>query len=81
MKPAFPGLEGGGFGASDFLTASYTRFVLHHAPAALLRRSTRGFLLRVETWVEDGEMAAAEARCADFLAKILAAAQERLKDN
>ena len=64
------------YGAPGFLGAVYTSFFLHHAPRALVRSSTAGFLLRVESFVGASGAAAAEARCADFVAKVLPSCQE-----
>ena len=45
---------------------------MHHAPSALLRQPIEGFLLRVEAYVgADGDQAAAEALCAEFLTALL----------
>jgi hypothetical protein len=71
------------YGAPGLRTATYfswspwlTSFFWYHAPRALLRRGTPGFLVRVETFAEgEGGMAAAEQRCRDFLTKILPAAE------
>lgn len=52
------------YGARGLRTGSYSEFVLHHLPRAVLRRSSPGFLLRVEAWADDGD---AEARCRSFL--------------
>lgn len=52
----------------DFVSGSYADFVWHHAPRALLRASLSGCLVRAETWIAGGDVAAAEARCADVLA-------------
>ena len=51
----------------DFVSGSYADFVWHHAPRALLRASLSGCLVRAETWIDDGDIAAAEARCAEVL--------------
>lgn len=67
------------YGSADLTTASYLRFFLHHAPGALLRRSTSGFLLRVETWVEKGDRASADARCREFLGALLPVARELVR--
>jgi EpsI family protein len=67
------------FVARDLVTARYGTFFLHHAPRALLRRATAGCLLRVEAWV-DGDVAAAEARLAAFLAELLTGAERILAD-
>lgn len=67
------------FGARGFVTDSYTSFFLHHAPLALLRRSTSGYLLRVETWVEPDGVAAAEQRCKALLRALIPAAEGLLR--
>ncbi|MEZ5989677.1 MAG: exosortase/archaeosortase family protein [Planctomycetota bacterium] len=59
------------YGGRDFRTPRYTTFVLANLPAALLRRDTRGYLLRVDLEVGDLERAAAEALLAAFLAEML----------
>lgn len=66
------------YGTSDFTTGSYARFFLHHAPAALLRRNTSGFLLRVEAWVS-ADPAADLKRCESFLAAMVEKAQELVR--
>jgi EpsI family protein len=68
------------YGAEGLLTGSYSGFFAHHAPLALFRRPTRGFLLRVETFVGEGGVEMARARCLDFLGKILPAAQALLEE-
>lgn len=72
------------YGSGGVLTASFPRFVLHGLPRALLRQSTRGFLLRAETWVgrspSQQDFEAAQQRCADFLAAILPAAIAELNE-
>lgn len=67
------------FGAPDFVSPSYGAFVWRHVPRALLRRSDPGFLLRVETWIGDGDLVAARERCRAFLAEILPAAEASLR--
>ena len=64
------------YGAEGLMTPSYLDFFWHHAPKALLRRSTSGFLLRVETFLGRGGMPVAEARCKDFMTKMLPIAQQ-----
>jgi hypothetical protein len=63
------------YGAAGLQTGRYSEFVLHHLPRALLRRGGVGYLMRVETWVEGDDMAAAEARCRRFLTDAVAAAE------
>jgi EpsI family protein len=67
------------YGAPDLLTGSYLSFVWHHAPRAVLRRPTRGFLLRVESFVESDGTAAAVARCVDFLTELVPSARALLE--
>jgi hypothetical protein len=68
------------FGTSDWESGSYSAFVWHHLPRALLRQTESGFLLRVESMVGSGEdVAAAQARCARVLADILPAARKLLR--
>ncbi|MEZ5965810.1 MAG: EpsI family protein [Planctomycetota bacterium] len=52
------------YGAGGLRTGSYSTFVWHHLPRAVLRRDSPGFLLRVEAWRDEGD---AEARCRAFL--------------
>ena len=63
------------YGAPGFLTSGYTEFFLHHAPRAILRQSTGGFLLRVESFVGPEGVRGAETLCLDFVRKILPSAQ------
>ncbi len=67
------------FVARDFITDSWRSFVLHHAPLALFRRSTSGFLLRVETWVGDDGAEVAQARCCDLMGKLLPIAEDLIE--
>ena len=67
------------FGAEGFSTPSYSGFLSHHLPRALVRSSSKGFLMRVETWVGEGGEAAARERCAAFLAEFLPAAEALLQ--
>lgn len=67
------------FGAPDFVSPSYSAFVWRHVPRALMRRTDRGFLLRVETWIGAGGLAEARERCRAFLAESLPAAEARLR--
>ena len=62
------------YGAPGFVSSDYYSFLWHHAPSAMLRRPTRGFLLRVETFITDG-VPAAEERCRDFLLELLPVAE------
>jgi len=64
--------------AADLCTGSYPQFFWHHLPKALLRVGDAGFLLRVETFADDGA-AAAEARCARLLMALLPAGREALR--
>lgn len=59
------------YGAPGFLGSGYTQFFLHHAPRAIVRRSTGGFLLRVESWVGSEDGSVADARCLEFMRAIL----------
>ncbi|MCC7397381.1 MAG: exosortase [Planctomycetes bacterium] len=60
------------FGTRDWLSGDYWAFAWHHLPAAVLRRNESGFLLRVESKLENGELpAAAEARCAAFVGTVV----------
>lgn len=63
----------------DLVTGVYARFVLHHAPRAILRQDVAGCLLRVETWVGEGGVEAAEARCREVLVALVPAAEELLR--
>lgn len=66
------------YGARGLVTPSYARFVLHHAPRALFRAATAGFLIRVAAWADGEDAAAGEALCAEFLTLALPAATEVL---
>lgn len=64
------------YGARDLCTGSYLQFFLHHAPRALFRASNDGFLLRVETYVANGEgLLDAQARCEGLLAALVTQAR------
>lgn len=65
------------YGARGLRTGSYSRFVWHHLPAAMLRRSAAGFLLRVEAWLDEGD---AEARCRAFLRSAVPALEALLDE-
>lgn len=69
------------YGAGDLTTPSYAEFVMHHAPAALLRRPIRGFLLRVETYVDAERPAAAQGVAERFLGALLPAAEAALGES
>ncbi len=68
------------FCAPGMLTGSYSDFVWHHAPRAILRSNDPGFLIRVESYVNEqsGGMAGAEKRCQAFLAAMIPAARKML---
>ena len=66
------------YGAPGLWTGSYAEFAWHHAPRAVLRRSVRGCLLRVETWIGADGVEPAEARCRAFLRALAPAAKARL---
>lgn len=55
------------FVGRGFVTHSYIGFFMEHAPRALFRNVTPGFLIRVETYVGAGGEEAAEERCLRFL--------------
>jgi len=67
------------FGAEGFTTSSYGGFLWHHLPRALVRASSSGFLMRVETWVGEGGEEAARERCTAFLAEFLPVAEALLQ--
>ena len=67
------------FGTAEFTTASYLAFFLHHAPRALLRANSPGFLLRVECWIGSDGLEASRARCAALLGELLPRAQELVR--
>ena len=68
------------FVGDDFVTESYLGFFLQHAPRALFRSATPGFLIRVETYVGAGEdEAAAEARCRRFLSAAIPAGEALIR--
>ena len=66
------------YGAADFTTPHYASFFMHHAPAALLRRGTSGFLLRVEAWASEDSKSDLE-RMRGFLSTLLPLAQGLLR--
>lgn len=67
------------FVGQDFVTPSYMRFFLEHAPRALFRRATSGFLLRVEAFVgKDGQLAT-EKRCWKMFQAFLPAGEALIK--
>ena len=68
------------YGAGGLVTPSYSEFFLHHAPAAILRRPIRGFLLRVETYLDPARPGAAQASAARCMAALLPAAQAALAE-
>lgn len=63
----------------DFVSGSYADFVWHHAPRALLRANLSGCLVRAETWIDAGDVAAAESRCAEVLAAAVTHARGLLR--
>jgi exosortase len=67
------------FAGADFVTASTLQLLARLAPRALVRARTDACLLRVETFVEDGDEQAAEARARAFLEALLPVAQEALR--
>lgn len=67
------------YGAEDMRASQYLDFFLYHAPRALVRRATSGFLLRVETFVDDEGVEVAERRCRDFLVKMMPEAMKVLE--
>lgn len=66
------------YGTNDFSTPSYSAFFMHHAPSALLRRNTSGFLLRVEAWGSASSELDLE-RLVGFLRELLPMAREVLR--
>lgn len=62
-----------------FATGSYLEFFLHHAPRALLRQDLTGALIRVETWVAEDGVAAADERCRAALQALVPAVFEQLR--
>jgi hypothetical protein len=68
------------YGTRGWISGDYTKFMWHHLPLAVLRRSESGFLLRVESQLEAGEtIADAEARCARFLGELVTYAKGILR--
>lgn len=68
------------FGTQQWAAGSYSDFTLYHLPRAFWRQNESGFLLRVETPVRaDEPLAAAAARCQEFLQALLPAAREVLR--
>ena len=67
------------FVGRGFVTHSYLGFFLEHAPRALFRNVTPGFLIRIETYVGvDGEQAA-EERCLRFLSTAIPHGEELIR--
>ncbi len=67
------------YAAPDFRSHSYAAFFWHHLPKAIFRRSTSGFLLRVETTAGEGETVDdAEGRCRALMRELLPAAEKTL---
>jgi len=67
------------FVGRSFVTHSYVGFFLEHAPRALFRSSTPGFLIRVETYVGDDGEAAAQERCRRFLTAAILHGEELIR--
>ncbi len=67
------------FVANGLVTDSYGDFAMHHLPRVLLRRGTAGCLVRVETWIDPRDPAAAERRVAELLARLLVAIEASLR--
>lgn len=68
------------FVSAGLCTGSYSEFFWHHAPRALFRRATAGYLLRIETPVgaAEGDLERAEARCRACLEAFLPLGRELL---
>ncbi|MHC4516528.1 MAG: exosortase C-terminal domain/associated protein EpsI [Planctomycetota bacterium] len=67
------------FVGRGFVTHSYLGFFLKHAPRALFRSATPGFLIRIETYVETDGEAAAEERCLRFLRAAIPHGEELIR--
>lgn len=67
------------FGTGGWTSGDYSEFFWYHLPRAMLRRNESGFLLRAESPLGTGEqVAAGEARCAEFLRALLPEARRVL---
>ena len=69
------------FVGRDFITSSYVSFFLEHAPRALLRRSTPGFLIRVEAFVDADGIHATESRCLKLFKSLLAVGEGLIRED
>ncbi len=67
------------FVGQDFVTDSYPTFYLNHAPRSLFRQSTPGFLVRVDSWALDKDLAAAQKRCETMLVDFLQIGRELIR--
>ncbi len=67
------------FVGRGFVTHSYLGFFLEHAPRALFRSATPGFLIRVETDVDEAGEPAAEERCLRFLGPAISAGEALIR--
>ncbi len=66
------------YGAEGLHTPDYSSFFMHHAPRAILRSASPGYLLRVETWVDGEDIAAGESRCRAVMQQLLQSADAQL---
>ncbi len=67
------------FVGRDFVTSSYLGFYLEHAPRALVRKTTSGFLLRVEAFVgKDGPKATLD-RCWNLFQAFLPVGEDLIR--
>ena len=67
------------FVGRDFVTPNYFRFYFEHAPRALFRQATSGFLLRVEAFVGKDGSRATEKRCWKMFQTFLPAGEDLIR--
>jgi hypothetical protein len=67
------------FVGRDFVTPNYFRFYFEHAPRALFRQATSGFLLRVEAFVGKDGPRATEKRCWKMFQTFLLAGEDLIR--
>jgi hypothetical protein len=69
------------FVGQDFVTPSYWRFFFEHAPRAVFRQATSGFLLRVEAFVGEDGQRATEKRCWKMFQAFLPAGEALIRSS
>jgi len=67
------------FVGGDFITPSYAGFYLENAIPALFRQATPGFLMRIEAFVDEDGLQAAEARCLDMFRRFLPVGEDLIQ--